>query len=139
MTAAARLSPPGHVILRAATAAFFRHMLEALHCTDNRYETTIHVLTAAIIKLGKLTSTSVVYRAPGRAMAPEFWRNALDGLAGVIETGCLSTSAKKEVALQYARRSDAKLLFELRLGFVARGADIGLWGLSQYANEGSGT
>ena len=39
------------------------------------------------------------------------------------------------VALQYARRSKAKLLFEIRLGFVARGADIGRFGLSQYPAE----
>ena len=38
--------------------------------------------------------------------------------------------------MEYARRSSAALLFELRLGFVARGADIGKWGLSQYPSEG---
>ena len=38
--------------------------------------------------------------------------------------------------MDYARRSMAPLLFELRLGFVARGADIGKWGLSQYPSEG---
>ena len=164
-----------NVVLRSATAAIFRKMMEELQLTDNRYETTIHLLSAAVIKLSKLTSVSTVYRAPGRAMPPEFWRHALDGLAGVIETGArvrehrtpfethgrarfrlshdprsfvtirlildarvgmLSTSANKDVALEYAGRSDAKLLFELRLGFVSRGADIGQFELSQYPSEG---
>lgn len=103
---------------------------------NNRYETTIQVLSAAIIRLAKLTKVSVVYRAPGRALPASFWEHAHNGLAGVIETGMLSTSANKQVAMEYASRSSAKLLFELRLGFVARGADIGRWGLSQYPSEG---
>ena len=125
-----------NAILRAPIAAFFRGVLESLGCADNKYETTLQVLSAAIVKLSKLTQVSTVYRAPGRALAPSFWRNARDGLAGIIETGCLSTSADREVAMQYARRSNAKLLFELKLGFVARGADIGKFGLSQYPSEG---
>ena len=111
-------------------------MLEKLGCAGNRYETTIHVLSSGIVKLSKLTQVSTVYRAPGRALDPSFWQHAHDGLAGIIETGCLSTSANREVAMEYARRSSAALLFELRLGFVARGADIGKWGLSQYPSEG---
>ena len=118
-------------ILRAATAAFFKSVLVTLGCVSNRYEATLHVLSAAITKLGKLTRVTSVYRAPGRALPPSFWQHAREGLAGIIETGCLSTSSDKEVALQYARRSKAKLLFEIRLGFVARGADIGRFGLSQ--------
>ena len=111
-------------------------VLEKLGCAGNRYETTIHVLSSGIVKLSKLTQVSTVYRAPGRALDPSFWQHAHDGLAGIIETGCLSTSANREVAMEYARRSSAALLFELRLGFVARGADIGKWGLSQYPSEG---
>ena len=124
-----------NAILRAGVADFFKSVLASQGVRSNRYEATLHVLTAAITKLGKLTQVSVVYRAPGRALPASFWQHARDGLAGIIETGCLSTSSDKEVALQYARRSKAKLLFELRLGFVARGADIGRFGLSQYPAE----
>ena len=94
-----------NAILRAANAAFFQSALESLGCATNRYETSLHVLSAAITKLGKLTQAAVVYRAPGRALPPAFWQNACDGLAGIIETGCLSTSSNKDVALEYARRS----------------------------------
>ena len=114
-----------NTILRAANAAFFASYLVEMGIHGNRYATTNHVLSAAICKLSKLTTVETVYRAPGRAMPNSFWKNAKTGLAGIIETGCLSTSSDREVAMQYARRSSAKLLFELRLGFVARGADIG--------------
>ena len=60
----------------------------------------------------------------GRALAPSFWQQARKGLAGIVETGCLSTSTDKAVAKQYAQSSSAKLLFELQLGYVARGADL---------------
>ena len=124
-----------NTILRAANAAFFMSYLKQLGIDGNRYTTTNHVLCAAICKLSKLTTVETVYRAPGRAMPDSFWQHAKMGLAGIIETGCLSTSSDKEVAMQYARRSSAKLLFEVRLGFVARGADIGRWSLSQYPME----
>jgi len=122
-------------VLRASVATFFQRRLKELGCHENRYATTLTLLSNTIIKLGKLTKVSTVYRAPGRALPPSFWRCASSGLAGVIEAGCLSTSSKKEVAMMYASNSTAKLLFELQLGFVARGADIGEFGISQYHCE----
>ena len=61
-------------ILRASNAAFFRQILEGLGCKNNPYETTITVLSAAIVKLSKLTYVPVVYRAPGRALSTSFGR-----------------------------------------------------------------
>ena len=122
-------------ILRAGVSVFFQKRLKELCCGSNRYSTTLHVLSAAIVKLGKLTKVSTVYRAPGRAQPPSFWRAAMSGLAGVVEAGCLSCSSRKQVAMDYASLTKAKLLFEVQLGFVARGADLGAHGLSQYPSE----
>ena len=122
-------------VLRAPTSVFCQNKLKEMGMGKNRFATTIHVMSAAIVKLGKLTKATTVYRAPGRALAPSFWQQARKGLAGIVETGCLSTSTDKAVAKQYAQSSSAKLLFELQLGYVARGADLGQWGLSQYPSE----
>ena len=118
-------------VLRAALAGDFEFLDNTL--MGNRYPTTLHVLAAAILKLGTLTTAQVVYRAPGGALPSNFWKRSTNGTIGFIEVGCLSASTDKQEALEYARRSKAGLVFELELGFVGKGADIG-W-LSQYPKE----
>lgn len=55
---------------------------------DNLYATTLHVLSSAIMRLGKLTEATHVYRAPGRALPPSFWeKSKWRGIAGFIDTG----------------------------------------------------
>ena len=103
-------------------------------CQRNRYPTTIHVLTKAIMKLAKLTGRpKYVYRAPGGALPEDFWKRCKNGAVGFLEAGCLSTSTEKEEAMHYARRGAAGLIFQLEQGFVGRGASIS-W-LSQYPAE----
>ena len=116
------------IILRVGTDFFVG---AGLRIAYNRYEATLHVLSAAITKLGKLTQVPVVYR--GHAHCPSFGSTRAMGWPASSRRPP-STSSDKEVALQYARRSKAKLLFELRLG-LWRGADIGRFGLSQYLAE----
>ena len=75
----------------------------------------------------------LVYRAPGGALPANFWQRSGNGTIGILEAGCLSTSTEKEEAMHYARRGDAKLIFEVAQGFVGRGASIS-W-LSQHPAE----
>ena len=121
-------------VLRAGCGIGF--FVDFVHrvCKGNRYPTTIHVLSAAIVKLGKITGPPrLVYRAPGGALPDDFYKRSRNGTIGILEAGCLSTSADKHEAVQYALRADAKVIFEVNQGFVARGASIS-W-LSQYPTE----
>lgn len=118
-------------VLRAALTGDFEFL--DLTLKGNRYPTTLHVLAAAILKLGRLTTARVIYRAPGGALPSNFWKRSSNGTIGFIEVGCLSASTDKQEALEYARRSKAGLVFELQLGFVGKGADCS-W-LSQYPRE----
>ena len=102
-------------------------------CKGNLYPTTIHCLSAAIVKLGKIQDACLVYRAPGGALPRSFWREDAHGTRGGIEPAFLSTTVSKEEAMHYARRSPSKIIFELRQGTVARGASIS-W-LSQHPAE----
>ena len=103
-------------------------------CRGNTYSTTLHVISAAIVKLSKITQASKVYRAPGGALPPSFWhRNATSGVQGGLECGFMSTTLNKEEAMKYARRAPGAVLFEIDQGFVARGASVS-W-LSQYPAE----
>ena len=127
--------------LRAPTAAFMAsYARDVLHCGANQYSATIHVLGAAIYRLGKLTQARTVYRAPGRALPASFWSAphnsvACGGVPGIVEAGCMSCSVDKAQAMHYARRGGSKVLFEVQLGLICRGADINSWGLSQFPAE----
>ena len=111
---------------------FFRSC--AAICKDNNYQVTIAVLTASIIKLGKIEKALVVYRAPGGALPSSFWKaDPSAGTMGGIEAAFMSTTTAKKEALHYAMRGAAKVLFEIRQGIVARGASVS-W-LSQYPAE----
>ena len=124
-----------NAVLRSGAAdnkmlrAFFQEL-----CLGNRYPTTIHVLTAAIIKLGKIVPADKVYRAPGGALPKSFWcKDPQAGMQGGLELAFMSTTTAKDEAMEYARRSSGMVLFEIQQGFVARGASIA-W-LSQYPDE----
>ena len=112
-------------VLRAAISGV-RALEESFQrlCLGNQYRTTIHVLTAAIIKLGKIVPATMVYRAPGGALPKSFWSKQPDGMQGGLEVGFMSTTTAKEEAMAYARRAPGMILFEIQQGFVARGASI---------------
>ena len=111
---------------------FLKTQAERL-CLGNGYTNTLHVLSASILKLGKIVKVATVYRAPGGALPTSFWAKQPEGVQGGLELAFMSTTTAKEEAMAYARRAPGMILFEIHQGFVARGASIS-W-LSQYPNE----
>ena len=99
----------------------------------NKYPMTLHVLSAAVVKLGKIVPAVTVYRAPGGALPKSFWKRSAKGTQGGLEAAFMSTTTAKDEALKYARRAPGKVLFEIKQGMVAHGASIA-W-LSQYPSE----
>eukprot|EP00966_Prymnesium_polylepis_P181174 4196501-Prymnesium_polylepis.1 len=102
----------------------------------NRYTTTLHGINSAIIKLGKLTKATKVYRGiSGMALPDEFWEPNEYGVRGGVESAFMSTTLESKVAMGYAA-GDGSLMgivIEVQQGMVNRGADIS-W-LSQYPHE----
>ena len=89
------------------------------HVETNRYTTTLHVINSAIVKIGKLTRATKVYRGiSGRGLPRQFWTaNAFD-VAGGVETAFMSTSTDRAVALGYAGGDDHSpgILIEVQQG-----------------------
>lgn len=102
-------------------------------CQGNTYTTTLHVINVAICKLSKITKISRVYRAPGGLLPEAFSSEDKFGVCGGVEFAFMSATLNRDVALQYASRSRAGILFELKPGLADRGADLA-W-LSQYPEE----
>lgn len=71
-------------------------------CLGNTYVNTLHVLCAAILKLGKITSSATVYRAPGGALPTSFWCKSPEGVQGGLELAFMSTTTAKNEAMAYA-------------------------------------
>lgn len=111
--------------------AFFVRSAQA--CRGNRYPATLITLTKAVIKLGKIEKAGCVYRAPGGALPRSFWAKSDEGVQGGIEAAFMSTTAAKQEAMHYASRGKGRVLFEIHMGAVSRGARLS-W-LSQYPAE----
>ena len=105
-------------------------------CVDSRYVTTLHCINSAIVKLSHLAKPQTVYRGlSGRVLPSEFWRG--QGHGGV-EFAFMSTTADREVAMQYAKAESEKaasFVMEVKTNTFDRGADFS-W-LSQYPDEQS--
>ena len=101
----------------------------------NRYTTTLHGINSAIIKLGKLTRATKVYRGiAGMRLPDEFWTPNAFGVRGGVEQAFMSTTTEQAVAMGYASGGTcAGIVIEVQQGMVDRGADIS-W-LSQYPHE----
>jgi len=102
----------------------------------NTYTTTLHAINSAVIKLGKLTKATKVYRGiAGMALPAEFWTPNEVGVRGGVENAFMSTTLERDVALGYAQGDGIRMgiVLEAQQGMVSRGADI-TW-LSQYAHE----
>ena len=105
-------------------------------CKGNKYVTTTHVINSAIVKLSKLTIATKVYRGVGGGVLPEsFWRPNKQGVKGGIEMAFMSTTFERGVAMEYVKSDRGKpaLVFEMQMGMVDRGAELG-W-VSQYPHE----
>lgn len=125
-----------NTVLRGVSVPGCKAPLEAMFmklCQGNKYTNTLHCIAASINKLSRVSMATTVYRAPGGVLPKSFWESDRAGIKGGVEMGFMSTSRSKEAAMDYAKRSGIKLLFELQQGMVARGADVS-W-LSMYPNE----
>ena len=101
----------------------------------NKYTTTLHGINSAIVKLGKLTQATKVYRGiSGMKLPDQFWTPNEFGVRGGVEQAFMSSSTDLSVAMGYASGGrGAGIVIEVQQGMVDRGADIS-W-LSQYPHE----
>ena len=106
----------------------------------NRFTTSIHALVSAVLKLARVTPVPegrVVYRGlGGMVLDEEVWfRRDERGCRGGVELGFLSTTASREVAVQYSGADrDRGIVFEIGVGQVRPG---GGWTLL-FEGEGTG-
>ena len=76
----------------------------------------------------QLSAVCTVYRGFSGAVLPRsFFEPNEDGVRGGVEFGFMSTTTEKHVALGYMAQSGkaARMLFQVRMGMIDRGADIG--------------
>ena len=108
--------------------------LEEAMLSLNRYPTTIHAINSGIVKLSKLTEATTVYRGVYGLLPDEFWKKKM-GVMGGVDRAFMSTSTEREVAIGYVKQSNKvqKILFEIRMGMIDRGADVSC--LSQFPAE----
>ena len=102
----------------------------------NKYCTTLHAINSSIIKLGKLTVATKVYRGVSGMKLPDtFWTANEFGVKGGVENGFMSTTLDRGVAMGYAKGDGSRpgIVIEASQGMVNRGAQIS-W-LSQYPHE----
>ena len=106
----------------------------------NKYTTTLHGINSAIIKLGKLTKATKVYRGlAGMSLPDQFWTPNDFGVRGGVESAFMSTTLERAVAMGYAAGDGSRMgiVLEVQQGMVNRGADIS-WlsqACSQYSYE----
>ena len=105
------------------------------------FPTTIHVLVSALNKISRVTEMKPgmrLYRGLGwKADLPELFFDADEhGCSGFTEWGFMSTTAKKEVAIEYSKIQEGNPLprvLLISIGSVDRGAC--LTAFSQYQEE----
>jgi NLR family CARD domain-containing protein 3 len=122
-----------NAVLRACSGvAFLKQRWTAL-CRGNQYTTSIHAINSCVIKLSKLTVACRIWRGfTGARLPPSFWQKNTYGVMGGVEFGFSSTTVDRAQAIRYAA-GRASTVFEMQMGMVDRGADVG-W-LSQYPEE----
>ena len=119
--------------------AALRGFPPALHARleGNRYETTIFCIISGIIKLSRLTEVPAdrrLYRGLGGIVLPDAFWGSKDGFRGGVETGLMSTTTDRRVAMQYSGKDGKRsTVFEILAGRVDIGADLS-W-VSQYPGE----
>ena len=107
-------------------------------CKGNRYVTTLHCINSAVVKLSKLQKACKVYRGISNGVLPKefFEPDADSGVRGGVESGFMSTTTSRDVALSYAGGGGAgkvATVLEIQTGMVDRGASLE-W-ISQYPGE----
>jgi hypothetical protein len=101
----------------------------------NLYPTTLHAINSLIVKLGKLTKATKVYRGvKGFKLPTTFLTENRHGVKGGVEKAFMSTTLDRSVAMGYASGGKGPgIVFEIQQGMINRGAEL-QW-LSQYKHE----
>ena len=110
--------------------------LEEAKRSLNRYTTTLLGINSSIIKIGKLTNATKIYRGfSGMTLPNAFWQSNEFDVCGGVEHAFMSTTPDIQVAMRYASSDLSKMgiVMEIQQDFVNRGADLS-W-LSQYPHE----
>jgi hypothetical protein len=108
---------------------------EVTDCFTN----TLHAINHGVIKLSRLSVAIDIYRGfSGMRLPDSFLTPNIDGVCGGCEFGFMSTTASRDVALNYAHGQEhnenvPRTLFTARMKMTSRGAYLG-W-LSQYPEE----
>ena len=69
-------------------------------CRGNEYTTTIHALSSALVKLGKLTKAQTVYRGmKGARLPPEMLVADAKNIRGGVEFSFMSTTVRARAAV----------------------------------------
>ena len=111
-------------------------MTEHLH--GNRYVTSIHTCVSGMVKLSsvsRIPDTRKVYRGMAGMRLPKcFWSTNQWGARGGVELAFLSTTTRREVAMQYIPQGKAlPTVLEIEVGMIDKGASVSL--LSQFPGE----
>lgn len=130
------------IALRLYTGPMYVHYNGVLRKQSERkprFVTTIHAANSAINKLSQQTKACTVYRGMvGGKLPDDFHPKDDEAVRGAVERAFMSTSKTREVALSFAREDpehggEARILFEIEMGMVAKGADVSF--LSQFPEE----
>ena len=117
-----------NTILRRYPSQAFEKFREG----DNLYTTTVHVLVSAIQKLSRtvaMPNEVKLYRGLGGLidLPGVFWKGDQSGCKGFTEWGFLSTTASKQVAIQYSGADKGRpkaMVLEIETNAVDKGACI---------------
>tara|TARA_B110001452_G_scaffold89839_1_gene73770 strand:+ start:3748 stop:5898 length:2151 start_codon:yes stop_codon:yes gene_type:complete len=122
-----------NIVLRSFSGVTFLQNRCAELTKGNKYASTLHTITSAVLKLSTLTRVGNVWRGfIGARLPPSFFEPNEQGVLGGIEFGFTSTTTAREQAYMYAQ-GNAQTVFEMRMGMISKGADLS-W-LSQYSAE----
>ncbi len=132
---------PMFVVYNGILRRFPKELYEAFVQNDNLFSTTIFVLVSAVQKLSRCMSIPAgmkLYRGLGGTLElPDSFTNADEnGCKGYCEFGFMSTTADRNVAVQYSGVKDQKpqaSIMEIHPNAIDRGADISEF--SQYPGE----
>ena len=84
-------------------------------CLGNTYVTTLNVIKSCVVKLSVLTKAERVYRGLAGGLLPEAFRTAdRFNVRGGVESGFMSTSLDRSVAVSYAASGSVGALFEIQ-------------------------
>ena len=125
------------MIYNAILRQFPETMFEAFG--DNHFATSIHVLQSAVSKLARNTKIPTglrLFRGLSMSFPTSFYESDTHGCRGFAEWGFMSTTANRDIAIQYSGVKDAKkeaTVLEIHTSSVDRGACIQDY--SQYQDE----